>query len=293
MEVSLKPGKYIIAVSGGVDSMVLLDVLARIPYIELVVAHLDHGIRTDSGEDRKLVQQVAQAHGLACEVMQVQLGPNASEDQARAVRYEFLEQVRARHDARAIVTAHHQDDVIETMLINLIRGTNRHGLSSLRSKAELLRPFVGYTKEQILDYARVHNVQWREDSTNVSDVYLRNYLRSHIVPRMLPRQRQKLLHIYSTMLDVNDQIDYERTQLLKAILTREGLTRSQFIQLPHALAKEVLAAWLSVNGVALRDRKQLERLVTAAKIATVGTTHDIDKRTIMKVSRKFVQISPR
>src|SRR4051812_31887046 len=114
MKVKVPRGKYILAVSGGVDSMVLLDLLARKPGIELVVAHFDHGIRPDSKKDEVLVRKAAASYGVAFEPGQGNLGPAASEATARQARYHFLDEVLTKHQALKIITAHHQDDAIET-----------------------------------------------------------------------------------------------------------------------------------------------------------------------------------
>src|SRR6185436_20114617 len=127
MKISVRPGKYVVAVSGGVDSMVLLDLLRQKPKLELVVAHFDHGIREDSAQDRKLVQRIAKAYGLPFVHAKGNLGPKAGEALAREARYAFLRQVQADHDAKAIITAHHQDDMLKTAIMNLLRGTGRRG----------------------------------------------------------------------------------------------------------------------------------------------------------------------
>lgn len=293
MELHIKPGKYIVAVSGGVDSVVLLDVLRQQSGLELVVAHFDHGIRSDSAKDRKFVEQTAQKYGLEYMFAEGHLGKDASEAEARSARYDFLRSVRRQYHADAIITAHHQDDVFETMLINMIRGTGRLGLSSLRSTDELLRPFVFTPKASIVQYALDHDISWHEDSTNTSDVYFRNYLRHHIMPRLTPSQRQNLVAIYMNMLSLNPQIDAEIATLLSQVLYQEGLLRTPFIQLTHAVACEVLAYWLRTKHAVRLERKQIERLVVAVKIAQPGTSYDIDKRTIMNISRKFAKVTPR
>ena len=146
MKLELEPGVYVVAVSGGVDSMVLLDLLRRQKDLKLVVAHLDHGIRSDSDLDRQLVQQVASKHGLAFVYNTAQLGPGASEALARKARYNFLRRVQLATNATAIVTAHHQDDLIETAILNLLRGTGRKGLSSLGDDKHLRRPLLHVSK---------------------------------------------------------------------------------------------------------------------------------------------------
>src|SRR5688572_27728765 len=133
MKINVAPGKYIVAVSGGVDSMVLLHLLSQHSQSELIVAHFDHGIRPDSAEDRKLVEKTAKKYGLEFVYREGELGPGASEAEAREARYGFLQIIKVKHNAKAIVTAHHQDDMLETAIINMLRGTGRKGLSSLVS----------------------------------------------------------------------------------------------------------------------------------------------------------------
>src|SRR6266542_1461422 len=149
MKVRVSPGKYVVAVSGGVDSMVLLDLLRQKPKLELVVSHFDHGIRPDSEEDRRLVQRIARAYGLPFVYARGNLGPKAGEALAREARYAFLRRVQQEQGAKAIITAHHQDDMLETAIMNLLRGTGRRGLSSLKSREGLLRPLLNWTKKDI------------------------------------------------------------------------------------------------------------------------------------------------
>ena len=107
MNVEIRPGTYVVAVSGGVDSMVLLDVLAQVPGLQLVIAHFEHGVREDSDEDLQLVESAAKHYDLPFIYERGNLGPTASEAVARAARYAFLRRVREQHAADAIVTAHH------------------------------------------------------------------------------------------------------------------------------------------------------------------------------------------
>lgn len=293
MELHIKPGKYIVAVSGGVDSMVLLDVLRRQSELELIVAHFDHGIRPDSKQDRQLVEQTARKYRLEYIFAEGRLGKHASEADAREARYAFLRASKVQHGADAIITAHHQDDVLETMVINLIRGTGRLGLSSLRSNDKLLRPLTQTSKATIMQYADEHGIIWRDDSTNMSDAYLRNYLRHHVMSRLTDAQRHSLVDTYATMLSLNTQIDADLTDVLAQITYPEGLRRTYFTQLPHAVSCELLAHWLRKKYDISLERKQIERLVIAVKTAQPGSVFDLNKRTIMNISRKFAEVTPR
>src|SRR5438445_4950610 len=115
-----KPGSYAVAVSGGVDSVVLLDILAKRDDLELAVAHFDHGIREDSVEDRHFVEGLAKNYGLPFIYEEGSLGPKSSEAEAREARYKFLRQAQKKAGAKAIITAHHQDDLLETAILNML-----------------------------------------------------------------------------------------------------------------------------------------------------------------------------
>ncbi|HEX5743899.1 MAG TPA: tRNA lysidine(34) synthetase TilS, partial [Candidatus Saccharimonadales bacterium] len=192
MEVTLPKGKYVLAVSGGVDSVSLLHALKDRPGVELAVAHYDHGIRPDSTKDRRFVQKLADAHGLRFIYEEGGLGPGASEAEAREARYGFLERARQQYRARAIVTAHHRDDVLETAVINLMRGSGRKGLTALASRQDMERPLLDVSKEEIIAYAKEHGLEWSDDPTNLDTDYLRNYVRHKVLPRFSRAERDRL-----------------------------------------------------------------------------------------------------
>lgn len=282
MEIKLRPGKYIVAVSGGVDSVALLHALQEKPELELVVAHFDHGIRPDSGEDAWHVKNLAEDYDVPFVAVEGELGSGASEAAAREARYVFLRQVRGERDARAIITAHHQDDVLETAIINLLRGTGRKGLSSLASRDDLERPLLEIPKSTILAYAKQNNLRWREDSTNANQAYLRNYVRHRILPRFDEAARSELLRTVQASAQDNIEID---TLLVKYLPGSSAgrLNRLDFSLLPHEVAREVMAAWLRSHGLRDFDSLALERLVVAAKVGQPGSRFDVLRSYEMRV----------
>ncbi|HVU59348.1 MAG TPA: tRNA lysidine(34) synthetase TilS [Candidatus Saccharimonadales bacterium] len=291
MHIEIEPGTYVLAVSGGVDSMVLLDVLARCPGLQLIVAHFDHGIRPDSAEDRQLVQTTAARHGLPFVYEEGRLGAGASEATARAARYAFLERVRRQYAAKAIITAHQQDDVLETAILNLLRGTGRRGLTALASSGYLLRPLVDIPKSDLRAYAVEQQLQWREDSTNTDDSYARNYIRHHILPRFDAADRRRLLGIIAHMRDVNKELDKELAGLLDCRPSKARLDRRQFIMLPHDVAKELLAAWLRANDVRSFNAATLERVVVAAKTLPAGARVDAIGGATLRVGKEELALA--
>jgi tRNA(Ile)-lysidine synthase len=293
MQIVVKPGKYVIAVSGGVDSMVLLDVLRLVPDVRLVIAHLDHGIRDDSKQDRLLVASMAKAYRLPFEYKQAQLGPEVSEADARAVRYDFLEAVRNGHNADAIITAHHQDDVLETALLNMLRGTGRKGLSSLRSTRMIMRPMLHISKQDIEAYAREHAIHWREDSTNQDERYLRNYVRRQLLTRLAADQKQQLADRLVEAASINQELDDLLLATVRSHLSPEGLDRRWFIGLPYDVSSEIMATWLRATNIRSFDKKAIARLVVGAKTALPGKRIDVITDNQLHVGKHYLQLATR
>lgn len=285
MDIDLPAGRYVVAVSGGVDSVVLLHLLKSRPGVKLTVAHFDHGIREDSAEDRQLVQALAREYGLPFVYHAGNLGARASEAQAREARYAFLHQVRKASGANAIITAHHQDDVLETIILNLLRGTGRRGLSSLKSSDIVNRPLLHVPKKELLRYASREGLRWHEDSTNSDEKYLRNYIRKYILPRFAEHDREALAILSGWAGKLNKQIEEQASNYLHLQPAAHVLDRHSFIMLPHAVAREIMAEWLLRHTGAELSRKLLERLVVAAKTGKSGTKVDIDKNHWLQISR--------
>lgn len=279
--VELPVGTHVVAVSGGVDSVALLHLLAELRRnnpgsYRFIVAHFDHGIRPDSAEDRRFVQSLARHYGLPFVYERVELGAGASETAARRARYQFLRAAQRSSGAHSIITAHHQDDVIETALLNMLRGTKGRGLHSLSSTTTLQRPLLGFSKKQLMKYAQANGLVWREDSTNADEAIIRNYVRSRVVAPLGVTHRSQLLKHIERARVLNAEIDLHITNYLHLQPGLDALNRPSFIELPHAVSREVLATWLRRRTKQVElNKKLVERLVVAAKIARSGSQTDI------------------
>lgn len=256
--------KYLLAVSGGIDSVVMLDQLARQTDFELIVAHFDHGIRTDSAADARFVEALAKKYNLKFEVRREELGSLASEEKARERRHAFLDEVAKKHDA-VVATAHHKDDVIETITINLSRGTGWRGLAVFGNE-KIIRPQLHMTKLQIRDYALKNNLEWVEDETNQTAIYLRNKLRFEINKKISPDSKQKILDLWTVQLRLRQKIELEADQLL---LSGEQQSRYFFSQIDESCASEMLWSLLGRNGQSLTQPQRV-RLLHAIKTAKTG-----------------------
>lgn len=288
-----KPGKYVVAVSGGVDSMVLLDLLSQQTGLKLVVAHLDHGMRDDSAEDTAFIKSASDTLGVPFVCHHVKLGAGASEEKAREARYGFLNQINKETNADGIITAHHQDDLIETAILNMLRGTDRKGLSSLGSGGNLLRPLLNVPKSELLAYAKAQGVMWREDNTNSDQKYTRNYVRHNYVTNMSPATRKKLLGVINKMQEINPELDSLLVKYIQNQSVDGSIDRVWFSQLSHKLAREVIASWLRDKGVRNFDAKAIERIVVAAKTAQTGKTFPVISGYNVRVGRdKLALVKP-
>jgi len=295
MNIKLEPGRYVVAVSGGVDSVALLHMLAGLQKGRhyFTVAHYDHGVREDSAEDRRLVQELAGLYSLPFVYREGELGRGVSEARARGARYQFLHDVRRQNDAGAIITAHHQDDVLETIILNLLRGTGRRGLSSLKSTDLLKRPLLHMPKKELLRYAEREGLHWREDSTNGDETYTRNYVRRRILPRFTEADREVLLALSNQTAALNQQIAEQAANYLHLQPAATTLDRHGFIMLPHAVAREIMAEWLLQHADAELSKHMLERLVVAAKTGRTGSKVDVNAGHWLQISRMHLALRPR
>lgn len=253
---------YIVAVSGGVDSVVLLHMLTKTKDHEIIVAHFDHGIREDSAKDATFVASLAKRYGFQFETERAELGSDASEELARDRRYAFLRRVARKYDGR-IITAHHGDDIVETIAINLHRGTGWRGLAVFDS--DIVRPLVHLTKAEIVEYATQHALHWQEDSTNASDKYLRNRLR-HSMDGLGSDVKRELLALRSQQVAGKQAIEKAVVELVG-----EGpqYSRYFFTHIPSQVAVECLRYITQAK----LTRPQLERVLLAIKTAKPKTSY--------------------
>ncbi len=271
--------------------MVLLDLLSGLPRVELIVAHFDHGVRSDSGADEALVKETAARHGLPFESAKGKLGGNASEEAARAARYNFLEGVRLKYKATAIITAHHQDDLIETAFINLLRGTGRRGLVALAINPKVARPLLKWTKEDILSYAKKQGLEWREDKTNQDDTILRNYIRRQILPRLSAAQRRSLISDIDKIAGLEAAISPRINELSRAIVKGGSISRRSFTALPVDLGGELVLHWLRQRRVSQPDKKTIDRLNLALRASKRGTVHPVKAGLDLMVGEKSARFN--
>lgn len=179
----------LVACSGGIDSMVLCDVLLKLNY-KIAIAHCNFQLREiESDEDEKFVEQYTSQnklkfHSVKFNTKDFKKGKTISTQMAaRELRYEWFEKIRKENGYHSVATAHHLDDQIETILLNIAKGSGLQGITGIQAKNGLVvRPLLNVSKEEIIEYAKENNIDYREDSSNTTDNYQRNKIRHHITP---------------------------------------------------------------------------------------------------------------
>lgn len=185
----LKDRPLLVAVSGGLDSMVLTD-LCRKSGLNIALAHCNFQLRADESDaDEVFIKAYAKANNLNCFVTHfdteshAQTYKQSTQMAARQLRYEWFETLQTQHKFEYVLTAHHADDNLETFLINLSRGTGLDGLTGIPEiNGAIIRPMLVFSRDDIHNYAIQEQLQWRDDSSNKSSKYLRNNIRHSIIP---------------------------------------------------------------------------------------------------------------
>ena len=277
-------GKILVAVSGGVDSMVLLWLLHSLAAKnrwQISVAHFNHRLRgRASNADEKRVRQTAKKLRLKCfvssaDVKEISVHTKTSvEMAARKLRHEFLARTAAAQKIRIIVLAHHADDQVELFFLRVLRGAGGEGLAGMKwqspspadKKVTLVRPLLGCAKSELLAFAREHKIKFREDASNASSDFLRNRIRNELLP-LLRRKYQPGLdrNILRMMEIVGAETKFaadaaqswarnmfrsrgDETQTKNRLETPHGVTY-KFMELPVAIQRKVLQQQLAEAGV--------------------------------------------
>ena len=276
----------VLAVSGGVDSMVMLDMMRRkFPAEELVVATFDHGTRKSSSIDADFVSEIGSKYNLRVRRGKAHLGEKVSEETARKERYSFLRKIAIEEDGE-ICTAHHLDDLVESVVINLARGTGSRGLSVL-TMSGVKRPFLNDMfgevddKRDMLNYAAENNVTFRQDPTNTSDDYLRNRLRPD-VSNLTRETKNKIYQLWKNQIRIVEKIDVIVDRLVPDNLHFE---RAWFKDLDDDVCLEILRAALMRVGIPA-TRPQISDFLKAIREYSPSKMFNLPNDKLIRINRR-------
>jgi len=240
--------RYLLAVSGGVDSMVLLsqfkDTACR-------VVHFNYHTRTESSNDESFVTKQASLFGLPCTVIHAPTFESGNfQERARSFRYDVLSDLAKTQGYQKVLIAHHQDDGVETLLLQVLRGTSLPYLGLKESfvwqDVDFQRPLITYTKEELLAYAKAKQIPFVEDASNQTDTYLRNRLRHQVIPLLLeeqPRLYEKVAELGRQSSSLLEYLDEQSEVIIRSN------SRQIFREAHPVLQEHALLRWSHLHGI--------------------------------------------
>ena len=292
--------KIIVSVSGGIDSMVLLHLLCTLRermQIELAIAHFNHQLRgLESDGDEAFVREKAKERSIECYVETANTEQAADNDKlsiqevARNLRYEFLVKLRQSIGYHKIVTAHNADDNAETILFNLFRGTGIHGMTGIpikRNDQLIIRPLLFATRARIAAYATEHGIYFREDSSNSTNKYTRNFIRHDLIPMIReninPNLTAALNKAGELFFQLEAYIDSITIELIQTIVEKRSATelvlkRVEFEAQPIFLQEHILrtvSANFCQNDIDFNSTKTMMRIVGGETGGSCSITNEI------------------
>lgn len=268
--------KFLLAVSGGADSMVLshlyrfLESAQNDKGLEFQVAHVNYHFRgEDSNLDQKLVEKFCSENHIKFHLKDIsdeeKLKMKSLQNWAREIRYDFFFRILEEENLDYIVTAHHLNDELETFIINLSRGSGIKGLSGIpKNENRILRPLLKFSKQEIYDFAKENNIDYREDKSNEKDDYLRNKIRNQLTPKILeifPQFLEQFGESLSYLSSVNDFYQNEIEKIFQEILMDENeegftLNKENLFRKPKVLIIEIIRK-LGFTGI------EIEKIMNA------------------------------
>ncbi|MCI8346343.1 MAG: tRNA lysidine(34) synthetase TilS [Bacilli bacterium] len=243
----------VVGCSTGPDSMCLMDALLKLRekyQLQLICAHVNHNVRRQSAEEEAFIQEYCIKNQIVLEKMKIEkYSDDNFHNEARNIRYHFFEDVVHKYKADYLVTAHHGDDLIETILMRIVRGSNLQGYSGFHKEIDMgdykiIRPLIGYSKEDLEAYDSLNNVPYFIDESNHKMKYTRNRYRKNVLPFLKEEDENvhlKFLKFSENLEETSRYISKERDQSLKKILTKQGrINVLDFKRLDRYIQKEIL-----------------------------------------------------
>ena len=247
----------VIGCSSGPDSMALVDMLLKIRdkfNLSLIIAHVNHNVREESYEEAKYLKEYCVTNDLIFETMTIEeYGDDNFHNEARNIRYNFFETLVYKYGANYLMTAHHGDDLIETVLMRIVRGSNLYGYSGFKKVVDMegykiVRPLIHYTKAQLEEYVQSNNVKYFVDSSNDKDKYTRNRYRKYVIPFL----KSEDCNVHDKFLKFSDElnaackfIDKARDCALDNCLKNNVIDIEEFKKNDKFIQREILYYLLS------------------------------------------------
>ena len=263
--------KYLLAVSGGVDSMVLLHLFYNSPY-RFSVVHCNFRLRGENSDlDEKLVKDFCDDHDIELfiktfDTLKIKKNRESIEMVARNLRYDYFQELIKKHSFDYLVTAHHLNDNVETFFINLLRGSGIKGLSGMQMIANyIVRPLLPFTRNEIVNFALNHSITWREDASNQTLDYLRNKIRHQIIPEFQDISPGFLHQVEKSMSILHETQSFLESQVQELQKKAEVFTETgvKAYSLEKLLQADFLLSYHLLSKYGFTNKKDCENILNA------------------------------
>ena len=297
--------KIVVGCSTGPDSMALVDMLLKVREkydLTIIIAHVNHNVRKESYEEADFIKQYCIDNKLFFESMIIEeYGDDNFHNEARNIRYNFFENVVHKYEANYLMTAHHGDDLIETVLMRLVRGSNLYGYSGFKSYIDmgtyiLARPLISYTKKQLEEYDIENNVKFYIDCSNDKDKYTRNRYRKYVLPFLKQEDEDvhtKFIKFSNTLSDACRFIDKVRDKALKRVLEDERVIIDKFLDEDEYIQKEILYYLLSEfyqDDLILVNDKHIELILNVIKNKKANSSINLPNNVIARKDYNYFDL---
>ncbi len=212
----LNDQSVVIAVSGGMDSILLLHLVLELKKeknLRIIVAHVNHNLREESKEEALFVEKLCLENDIIFEYRIIKEYKKGNfHNEARKIRYSFFSELLEKYNSKYLLTAHHGDDLMETILMRILRGSNLKGYSGFKELSEvdnynLFRPLIYLTKDDIIKYVKLFELDYREDNSNKKSIYTRNRIRKNILPLFKNEDENASLKFLNYSVKLNEALD--------------------------------------------------------------------------------------
>lgn len=280
-----------VAVSGGLDSMLLLQLVTEL-FNSVHVLHVNYNLRgEDSKLDEQLVQNYCVTNKLTFHLKSIKLKDKSKsiQEEARNIRYEWFNEIADIQEINHVFIAHHLDDQLETFLMNLERGSGLSGLSGIPEKNEIYyRPLLSFSREELSKEANIREISYREDASNRSDKYTRNSLRIKVIPelkRILPSILNGVNSSIEILRDTNDLVSDQSLKLQNQLLKEKKINSLLLLREPKAIVKHLF------NSIGFSSL-ETDKILASIKSNNVGAIHTSSQVTIL-IDREDVILKER
>lgn len=285
----------VVGCSSGPDSMALLHYLKNNTSNQIVCCHINHNVRKESKEEEKYLKDYCLKENIIFESMTInKYTENNFENEARKKRYAYYEKILKKYNSKYLFLAHHGDDLIETILMKIERGSNLEGYAGIKAISHqkdyyIIRPLLKYTKEELIEYNKKHNIKYYIDKSNKEDNYKRNRYRKYILPFLKqedPNIHKKYLNYSNILLDYLNYTNDEIKKYYNIIINNNTINIKKIKKIHPFLQKQLIYKLLTNiynNKPNIIKEKHIDSIINQIKSDKPNTTINLPNK---KISQK-------